>query len=181
MSKKSNQEAKNGTPESQKSGKGKFVAGGACGVAAAAALLAYFGGIIPGFGQSESGGNTKQPETTAAVTSMQTETTAETTAVTTAETTEMTTDTFLITTTVTTEKQTAFIDITVSGNGYTFENRTYTADQLDTVTAALESAVKAAGTDAVIRITDQEASLNAYKALTEKLKELTLRIEESQS
>ena len=175
----------NKSGKSEKNGKGKFAAGGAAGAAILAGILAYFGGIIPGFGRN-AGTDTRMPvETTAAVSTVQTETTAATTA----DTTEMTTSETSApvsqiaaeTTVRTTQKQIPFIDVTVSGNGYTYQNRSYADTELDKLTEALDSAVRAAGTDAVIRITDQEASLNAYKALTDKLTGMSLSFEEVKS
>ena len=173
--------SKNKGTDTEKKGKGKFVAGGVVGVGAAA-LLAYFAGLIPGLGNGTSFSVGSREMTTAPVTT-QAESTDATTALTTtgdAVTTapETTSETTTTTETTTTEKQPVFIEITVSGNGYTYQNRNYADTDLKKLITELDAAAKSAGADAMIRITDQEASLNAYKALIEKLDEVHLRYEE---
>ena len=162
------------------SGKGK-VAGGVGIVGVAAALIALLSGKIPGLGNGAQIGIGKEAQTTA-VTAEQTEPAAtETTALTSVTAAETVTATETAAETTATTKGTVYIEVTVNGNGYTYQNRSYTSADLQTLTDALEAACKEAGNDTVIRITNQDASLNAYNALTEKLTTLSLRFEEAKS
>ncbi len=149
--------------EGKKKGKtGAKVAGGigAVGVLGACAYLLTHCGAGFGFGGGGNGDGSSQGsgagDTTTSV-SAEATAGAETTADITAET-------------VLTAETTAAVEIvsvTVSGSDYLYENKSISLDDLLTSLKSLE-----AGT--VVRITDDNASLNAYNALTDALKEANI-------
>lgn len=149
--------------EEKKKGKtGAKVAGGigAVGVLGACAYLLTHCGAGFGFGGGGNGDGSSQGsgagDTTTSV-SAEATTGAETTADTTAET-------------VLTAETTAAVEtvsVTVSGSDYLYENKSISLDDLLTSLKSLE-----AGT--IVTITDDNASLNAYNALTDALKEANI-------
>ncbi len=150
--------------EGKKKGKtGAKVAGGigAVGVLGACAYLLTHCGAGFGFGGGGNGDGSSQGsgagDTTTSV-SAEATAGAETTADITAETV------------LTAESTTAVVrtvSVTVSGSDYLYENKSISLDDLLTSLKSLE-----AGT--VVRITDDNASLNAYNALTDALKEANI-------
>lgn len=146
-------------------------------------FLAWKLGLFGLLGKGEGENNDPPTRQNIVTTEEQTDITTELTTVTTTETTALSSESTSETTTVTTEKLPVFIDVTVSGNGFTYQNRSYADTELQKLITELDAAVREAAasqpdTDALVRITDQEASLNAYKALTEKLDEVHIRYEE---
>ena len=149
--------------EGKKKGKtGAKVAGGigAVGVLGACAYLLTHCGAGFGFGGGGNGDGSSQGsgagDTTTSV-SAEATTGAETTADTTAET-------------VLTAETTAAVEtvsVTVSGSDYLYENKSISLDDLLASLKSLE-----AGT--IVTITDDNASLNAYNALTDALKEANI-------
>ena len=149
--------------EGKKKGKtGAKVAGGigAVGVIGACAYLLTHCGAGFGFGGGGNGDGSSQGsgagDTTTSV-SAEATTGAETTADTTAET-------------VLTAETTAAVEtvsVTVSGSDYLYENKSISLDDLLASLKSLE-----AGT--IVTITDDNASLNAYNALTDALKEANI-------
>lgn len=132
---------------------GKVVGGvGVVGVLGAAVyLLTQCGGSFGfggGGGGSESSQGSGAGETTTAVTAA-----ADTTA---SSSSSQETETTVSSATVQT------VGVTVNGNGYFYENHSCSLDDLMTALKKLES-----GT--VVRITDENASLNAYNALIAEL------------
>lgn len=148
--------------EGKKKGKtGAKVAGGigAVGVLGACAYLLTHCGAGFGFGGGNGDGSSQGSGAGDTTTSVSAEATAgaEITADTTAET-------------VLTAETTAAVEIvsvTVSGSDYLYENKSISLDDLLTLLKSLE-----AGT--VVRITDDNASLNAYNALTDALGEANI-------
>ncbi len=149
--------------EGKKKGKtGAKVAGGigAVGVLGACAYLLTHCGAGFGFGGGGNGDGSSQGSGAGdSTTSVSAEATAgaETTADTTAET-------------VLTAETTAAVEtvsVTVSGSDYLYENKSISLDDLLTSLKSLE-----AGT--IVTITDDNASLNAYNALTDALKEANI-------
>ena len=149
--------------EGKKKGKtGAKVAGGigAVGVIGACAYLLTHCGAGFGFGGGGNGDGSSQGsgagDTTTSV-SAEATTGAETTADTTSET-------------VLTAETTAAVEtvsVTVSGSDYLYENKSISLDDLLASLKSLE-----AGT--IVTITDDNASLNAYNALTDALKEANI-------
>lgn len=149
--------------EGKKKGKtGAKVAGGigAVGVLGACAYLLTHCGAGFGFGGGGNGDGSSQGsgagDTTTSV-SAEATAGAEITADTTAETVL----------TVETTAAVEIVSVTVSGSDYLYENKSISLDDLLTSLKSLE-----AGT--VVRITDDNASLNAYNALTDALGEANI-------
>ena len=74
-------------------------------------------------------------------------------------------------TVVTTVEEIAYADVTVKENGYLYQNESIELD-------ALADALKNLDAGTHVRIKDEDASLNAYNALTAKLDELSIAYEE---
>ncbi len=149
--------------EGKKKGKtGAKVAGGigAVGVLGACAyLLTHCGAGFGGGGGGNGDGSSQGSGAGDTTTSVSAEATAgaEITADTTAETVL----------TVETTAAVEIVSVTVSGSDYLYENKSISLDDLLTSLKSLE-----AGT--VVRITDDNASLNAYNALTDALGEANI-------
>lgn len=74
-------------------------------------------------------------------------------------------------TVVTTVEEIAYADVTVKENGYLYQNESIELDALADELKKLDPGTR-------VRIKDEDASLNAYNALTAKLDELSIPYEE---
>lgn len=76
-------------------------------------------------------------------------------------------------TVITTAEEILYADVTVKENGYLYQNESIELDSLADELQKLDAGTR-------VRIKDEDASLNAYNALTAKLDELSIPYEEKQ-